>query len=210
MEQLNEVAAAIDEAVEIEEKIAAYKERLEMLKMKIQTALHAKMRDKNLNYAYINSNKGRAELLVRTKLDIVNYDKVMELLGDVAADNITVKTEPKYEMRTRYKIALTALLKLDYEDIDLPSLLRAMGANSDTEKVLLKKLKGEYKKDLELLTAAGLCNGGDMEEELDAIRSAKNAELIRKYFRLDKLDVDELAKVISVEDTLALTINSTQ
>ena len=59
----------------------------------------------------------------------------------------------------------------------------------------------------ELLRAAGL-GKDNLEEELDAIRAAKNAELVNKYFDLASLDIEELAKAISVEDTLALTITS--
>lgn len=57
------------------------------------------------------------------------------------------------------------------------------------------------------MRAAGL-GKDNLEEELDAIRAAKNAELVNKYFDLANLDIEELAKAISVEDTLALTITS--
>ena len=207
MNNTRDLQAAIDDAVLLEEKIAIAKEKLETLKIEIQSSLYSKMRDRNLNYAYAASASGRAELMVRTRLDIMDYEKVKKLLGSQAEENIRVKTDPKYDIKTKFKIALTALLKLDYEEMDIKEILNALGADSDADKVLLKKLKGEYKKDSELLRAAGL-GKDNLEEELDAIRAAKNAELVNKYFDLASLDIEELAKAISVEDTLALTITS--
>ncbi len=199
----------IDEAVRLEEEIALAKERLEEAKIKIQTVLYAKMQNCNLNYAYASSDTGRAELMIRTKLNIVDHDKVMKLLGGQAEENIRVKNDPKYEIKTKFKIALTALLRMDYEETDLEDILKMLKAPPDAIKVLSKKFKGEYKKDLEMLRAAGL-GKDNLEEELDAIRAAKNAELVKKYFDLNTLDVEELAKAISVEDTLALTISSSE
>lgn len=196
----------IDRAVQLEAEIAAAKEQLEEAKIKIQTELYAKMQNCNLNYAYASSDNGRAELMIRTKLNIIDPEKAMALIGAVAEKNIKVKTEPKYEIKTKFKIALTALLRMDYEEIDLKAILALLKAKPDAVEVLVKKLKGEYKKDLELLRAAGL-GSENLEEELDAIRAAKNAELVKKYFDLSSLDVEELAKAISVEDTLALTIS---
>lgn len=206
MNNTRDIQAAIDDAVILEEKISIAKEKLETLKIEIQSALYSKMRDRNLNYAYAASGSGRAELMVRTKLNIIDPEKVMALIGAVAEENIKVKTEPKYEIKTKFKIALTALLRMDYEEIDLKAILVLLKAKPDAVEVLVKKLKGEYKKDLELLRAAGL-GSENLEEELDAIRAAKNAELVKKYFDLSSLDVEELAKAISVEDTLALTIS---
>lgn len=204
-----DIKTYIDKAVQLEEEIALAKEQLEETKIKIQTELYAKMQNCNLNYAYASSDKGRAELMIRTKLNIVDPEKAMALIGALAEENIKVKTEPKYEIKTRFKIALTALLRMDYEEIDLKDILTQLKATPDAIKVLLKKFKGEYKKDLELLRAAGL-GKENLEEELDAIRAAKNAELIKKYFDLNALDVEALAKAISVEDTLALTISASE
>ena len=141
----------IDRAVQLEAEIAAAKEQLEEAKIKIQTELYAKMQNCNLNYAYASSASGRAELMIRTKLNIVDPEKAMALIGAVAEENIKVKTEPKYEIKTKFKIALTALLRMDYEEIDLKAILALLKAKPDAVEVLVKKLKGEYKKDLELL-----------------------------------------------------------
>lgn len=199
----------IDAAVALQEKIALATSNLEAVKAKIQEQLYARMRDRNLSYCYADGAKGRAELMVRTKLDIVDWDAVKKLLGSQAEENIEVVTEPKYKIRTKYKIALTALLKLDYEQSDLETVLKSLGANSDAVKVLLKKLKGEYKKDIRILTAAGL-GSGELEEELDVIRSVKNYELIKSLFDMDNLDCCALARAISVEDTLALAITASE
>lgn len=146
MNNTRDLQAAIDDAVLLEEKIAIAKEKLETLKIEIQSSLYSKMRDRNLNYAYAASASGRAELMVRTRLDIMDYEKVKKLLGSQAEENIRVKTDPKYDIKTKFKIALTALLKLDYEEMDIKEILNALGPILTPRKCFLRSSRANTKR----------------------------------------------------------------
>lgn len=200
------ISLLVDQAVELQEEIAARSAALESVKAKIQQQLYSKMQDRNISYSYADGEKGRAELQIRTRLNITDFESLAKILGSSATENIKVTNKPKYDIAVKYRNALTALLTLDYDQTDLEHVLTALGATSEARKVLVKKLKGDYRKDLKLLAAAGL-GAGDLEEELDAIRASKNAELVRGFFDLDTLDCGALARAVAVENSLALTIS---
>ena len=71
-------------------------------------------------------------------------------------------------------------------------------------KVVRKKLKGDYAKDLEVLAAVGI--HGAREEELDAIRAELNRQLVERFFEPDLIDRDEIRNAVFLEETLSFTL----
>ena len=89
--------------------------------------------------------------------------------------------------------------------MDLAELLRGLGLDDKQVKVALKKLKGDYLKDKQVLASFGIT--GDLEEELDAIHDQRNFELVSRYFDIAAIDenfVKKLRLAVNVEETLAL------
>ena len=84
-----------------------------------------------------------------------------------------------------------------------------MGLMGHQEKLALKKKKGDYIKDKDLLESLGV--SGELEEELDAIHDQKNYELVSRYFDLNTIEEEFFKKLklaIHVEDGLAIGLTA--
>lgn len=185
------------------------KKMLDMVKSKLQTKAIQDIEDKNIKYVKISADQGSCEVSYKTKFEIENYQKLKEILDEDEAilveDKVTRKLEVKYDVESRFKQALIALCKGDYKENNIYDILFSLGLDEKAIKVLNKKLKGDYAGDKELLESFGL--QGKMEEELDAIREAKNYELITRFFDLNKIDIDGIKKAIWIEENITLTLN---
>ena len=177
--QPKEVAALISRAVTLDREIRQRKKSLEAIKAKLQTAALAEMENKNLRYVRYDSLYGSAET--------------------------TYKTSVKYDIDARFKEALVALVRGDYAEHDIDGILSGMGLeDAKMRKVVRKKLKGDYAKDLEVLAAVGI--HGAREEELDAIRAELNRQLVERFFEPDRIDRDEIRNAVFLEETLSFTL----
>ena len=85
---------------------------------------------------------------------------------------------------------------------NLDELLSGLGLDEKQKKTALKKLKGDYIKDKELLESMG-AQDDDLEEELDIIKEHKNWELVSRFFGTDEVDLEKLKRAIFVEEILA-------
>ena len=100
-----------------------------------------------------------------------------------------------------------ALARNDYAANDLDAVVQGLGiTDPQTQKLVLKKLKGDYAKDRALLESVG-CHG-EMEEELDAIREELNRRMVDRYFASDLVDRDEIRKSVYIEDSLSITLTA--
>ncbi|QUO43438.1 ABC transporter permease [Brevibacillus composti] len=198
------LTALVDEAIALERKMKEDKKRLDAIKAELTTAAYAVMDNRNLSFLQIFGSAGHFNAVYKEKFEIDNYERLIEVLGDVARSKIIRKEEVKYDTESRFKAALIALYKGDYsKDISIDEVLRGLGLSPDAMKAVKKKLKGEYLKDKKLLETVGV--QGDLEEELDAIRLAKNAELIERFFgQLTAEQIDDVKKSIFVEESISV------
>ena len=179
----NEVIEKVDQALLLENEIKSKKKELDGIKAELQTEALAFMND--------------------------NADILSEICGAMAESKLVKKIEVKYDVDDSFKKALIALYKRDYRQVDLQKVLEAMGLMGHQVKLALKKLKGDYIKDKELLESLGV--SGELEEELDAIHDQKNYELVSRYFDLNAIDEELFKKLklaINVEDSLAIGLTA--
>jgi len=108
----------------------------------------------------------------------------------------------KVTVDDKFEKALIILYTGQYKQHSIEQILKDLYLDDKQIKVALKKLKGDYLKDKELLESLGV--KAEIEEELDAIREQKNYELVEKFFNLDEIDIGRLKRSISVEDTLSI------
>lgn len=207
--QPNEAAALISRAITLDNEIRDRKKSLDEIKAKLQSMALREMENKNLRYVRYESLYGSAETTYKTKLEIDNYSRLAAALDGsmLVEDKIVRKQNIKYELEAKFRDALIALVKDDYGAHDINGILVEMGVDDDkTRKLLLKKLKGDYAKDKALLVSVGV--NGAREEELDAIHDEKNRQLVERFFDFDLIDLDEVRKAVSIEETLSLTLNA--
>lgn len=199
------IAEKVDRAVELDRLIKRHKKELDGIKADLQSLALADMENKNIKYVQLFGNAGSCEAAYKEKFEVDNFSLLVEVVGDLVRDKVIRKEEVKFDVDGRFKEVLIALYKGQYGVHDLDSILAGMGLDEKQIKVAKKKLKGDFKKDKAVLLSLGV--SGDREEELDAIREAKNLELIERYFTLETLDIEKLKKCIWVEDSLSIALN---
>ncbi|BFH11110.1 hypothetical protein J6TS7_21660 [Paenibacillus dendritiformis] len=199
-----ELVAVVDEAIRLEQEMKRSKKRLDELKAKLTTAGMLVMDNKNLSHYQIPGTKGRFNLTNKEKFEIDNYERLVEVLGDVVTAKVSRKHEVKYDTDARFKEALIALYKGEYSnDISIDDILSGLGLEPNTVKALKKKLKGDYLKDKQLLESVGVT--GELEEELDAIHLAKNGELVERFFaHFSPEQIHVIQSAVFVEDSISV------
>lgn len=205
MMTLGQAAELIDKGIALDKQIKEDTKQLDAIKAKLQAAAVEVMDNKNLKWLQIFGNDGHFNIAQKDKLEIDDYTALIDVMGEKAKSKITRKEEIKYTVDARFKEALIALFKLDFskDRQTLDEVLQGLGLEAATIKVVKKKLKGEYLKDKKVLESVGIT--GDCEEELDAIRQIKNAELIDRFFDgLSSEQLTQVRKAVFVEDSIGV------
>ena len=177
------------------------------------------MDDHNVKFVKFYGDAGSAAITDSMSLDILNPDKLKELIGEgVWKSKIKETTETKYKYDSKFEKMLKAIFTGDYTfEMSLEEFLDQMSIKPDDKqkKLLLKKLKGEFEKDKETLTSVLLGGKTDGEQtpdfdvELWYIYRIKNAELIRAFLPEEMIDntINEIRKCILVETKTSITLD---
>lgn len=177
------------------------------------------MDDHNVKFVKFYGDAGSAAIMDSMSLDILNPDKLKELIGDgVWKSKVKETTETKYKYDSKFEKMLKAIFTGDYTfEMTLEEFLDQMSIKPDDKqkKLLLKKLKGEFEKDKETLTSVLLGGKTDEEQtsdfdvELWYIYRIKNAELIQAFLPEELIDntINEIRKCILVETKTSITLD---
>ncbi|GAC41284.1 hypothetical protein [Paenibacillus popilliae] len=204
-ERLAGLAELVDEGIQLERKIKEAGKLLDAIKAELQAAAVEVMDNKNLKWLQIFGSNGHFNIAQKEKFEIDDYTALVDVMGEKAKAKIVRKEEIKYAVEARFKEALIALFKGDFatDGQMLDSVLQGLGLDAAAVKLVKKKLKGDYIKDKRVLESVGVT--GECEEELDAIRHIKNAELIDRFF--SDLTPEQLLRVrksVYVEDQVGV------
>lgn len=204
LERLAELTALVDQGIALEREIKERTKKLDAIKAELQAAAIEEMDNKNLKWLQIFGKNGHFNASKKEKFEIDDYATLVAILGEKAKAKITRREEVKYSTEARFKEALIALLKEDFaSDQTVDDVLQGMGLDAATIKSLKKRLKGVYIKDKKVLESVGIT--GECEEELDAIRLAKNAELIDRFFAgLSSEQIAQIKKAVYIEDSIGV------
>ena len=185
-------------------------------KAELQARGLALMEDHNVKYVKFYGGEGSAAITDSMSLDILNPDKLKELVGE-GVYNMKVKEETKttYKYDSKFEKALKAIFTGDYTfETTLEEFLDEMSIKPDAKqkKLLMKKLKGEFEKDKETLISVLVPEGQeapDFDVELWYIYRIKNGELIRAFLPEEMLDstIEGIRKSILVETKTSITLD---
>ena len=185
-------------------------------KAELQARGLALMEDHNVKYVKFYGGEGSAAITDSMSLDILNPDKLKELVGE-GVYNMKVKEETKttYKYDSKFEKALKAIFTGDYTfETTLEEFLDEMSIKPDAKqkKLLMKKLKGEFEKDKETLISVLVPEGQeapDFDVELWYIYRIKNGELIRAFLPEEMLDstIESIRKSILVETKTSITLD---
>lgn len=199
----------IEYAAAKDRKIKDTTAELDLLKAELQRRAEKNLEERNIKFTEffgnINSyvNVGYAQ-----KMDILNMGRVKELLGrELVEDKISLKpAEPKYDYDKKFRQALIAVVTGDYDnEFTVEDIVDGAGWSMDAQQrsLILKKLKGEYAKDRDMIKNTLGLEELDADEELYYIYKIKNWELIRAFFPLENFDevAEDLRKYVIVDET---------
>ncbi len=208
----------IGACIELDKEQKKSRAMMNSYKAELQARGLALMEDHNVKYVKFYGDGGSAAITDSMSLDILNPDKLKELVGE-GVYNMKVKEETKtsYKFDSKFEKALKAIFTGDFTfETTLDEFLDEMSIKPDEKqkKLLLKKLKGDFEKDKETLISV-LDPEGPREEEPDFdvelwyIYRIKNGELIRAFLPEELLDntIAAIKKSIVVETKTSITLD---
>jgi hypothetical protein len=208
----------VEEAVRLDRQQKQGKRELDAVKAELQARGLRIIEDRNIRYVKFYSTEGSAAVTDTQSLDVLNVDKLKELLSDgVWKQNVTETTKTDYKYKPMLERVLKAIFTGDYTfEYSMEEFVETqLPARPDEsqKKLLLKKLKGDYAKDKEtLISVFGYENEGtapDFDVELWFIYKIKNGELIRAVLPDEFLDrtIEEIKKCLIVDSKTGITID---
>ena len=185
-------------------------------KAELQARGLAIMEDHNVKYVKFYGDEGSAAITDSMSLDILNPDKLKELVGEgVYKMKVKEETKTTYKFDSKFEKAMKAIFTGDYTfETTLEEFLDEMSIKPDDKqkKLLLKKLKGEFEKDKETLISVLVREGEtvpDFDAELWYIYRIKNGELIKAFLPEEMIDaiIEGIRKSIFVETKTSITLD---
>lgn len=207
----------VDYVINLDRNLKEGRRDLEKGKAEIQARGLEEMEDRNTRYVRYYGNKGTASVMDSASLDVLNVDKLKDILTEgVFNSKVKVTTETKYKFNANLEKMLKAVFMEDYDfSYTLDEFLDKMSVPVDAKqkKLLLKKLKGNYEKDkATLISVLGYdteSEAPDFDVELYYICKIKNAELIRAFLPEENLEevMQQIRKSIIVDTKTSITID---
>ena len=185
-------------------------------KAELQARGLALMEDHNVKYVKFYGGEGSAAITDSMSLDILNPDKLKELVGEgVYKMKVKEETKTTYKFDSKFEKAMQAIFTGDYTfETTLEEFLEEMSIKPDAKqkKLLMKKLKGEFEKDKETLISVLVPEGQeapDFDVELWYIYRIKNGELIKAFLPEEMIDaiIEGIRKSIFVETKTSITLD---
>lgn len=204
----------VNNAVSLDKTMKQDKKRLDSYKAELQARGLRLLEDQNVKYMKFYSQDGTAAVMDSMTLEILNIDKLKELITEgVYKTKVKETTETKYKIDSKLEKALKAIFTGDYDfSYTLEEFIDEMSIRPDAKqkKLLLRRLKGEYEKDKETLNSVlGFKEDNPLDVELWFIYKIKNAELIKAFFPEEGIDytMEQIKKCIIVDTKTSITID---
>ena len=201
----------IDRVVEKDKEMKELKKQSDEIKAELQSRGLQVLEDKNIKTTeYYGTDSNNLTVTKAQDMEILNYPALEEIFGkELLEDKVKRVVEVKLEIEKKFKQALIDLFTNDFiANESLEDFLKEEFKELDDKqlKLLLKKLKGDYKKDKELLST--LVQRGNLDVELYYINRIKAFENIKAYVNDDELGkaTEAIRRYIIVNDTIKITV----
>lgn len=189
-------------------KIKAATSELDLIKAELQNRAEQELQEKNVKFTeFFGMANSYVNVSYAQKLEVLNMPKVKSLLPEVADEKISTKpAEVRYEFEKVFKQALIAVITQDYSsEYTIEKIVDEAGWKMDTKQrsLILKKLKGEYTKDRDMIRKTLGNMNLDVDVELYFIYKAKNWQLIQAFFPVENFEAwaEQLRKYVIVDET---------
>lgn len=209
----------VDKLLDLNITLDNLKDEIADIKAELETRGCRVMDDRKIRFVEYSGSKGLASITDAYSLEVLNDLLLQEVLGEgIVEMHIKKETKVAYKYSTSLTNALQAIYTDDYNLTDsLEDFLQdAFKDVLDTKKqaLLLRKLKGDYKKDLDTLRSVVPDRKDDaFEEELYYIHQILNGKLIKALLPEDTVEkIKQIKNIILVDIKTSLKtkcLNST-
>lgn len=207
----------VREAVRLDQQQKTGRRDLDAVKAELQARGLMLIEDRNVRYVKFHAPDGSVAVTDAQSLEVLNVDRLHELLSDgVWKQNVTETTKTEYKYKPMLERVLKAVFTGDYtfEYTMEEFLAEHLPVKPDAKqmKLLIKKLKGDYVKDKEVLVSVlgyDPKEAPDFDVELWYIYRIRNGELIRAMLPEEFLEqtIEEIRKCLIVDSKTAITID---
>lgn len=208
----------VAEAVRLDQEQKQGKRELDAVKAELQARGLQVIEDRNIKYVKFYACEGSVAVADTQSLDILNVDKLKELLSEgVWKQNVMETTKTDYKYKPLLERVLKAVFTGDYSfEYSLDEFISDHlpdKPDAKQRKLLLKKLKGDYAKDKKtLISVFGYESeekAPDFDVELWFIYKIKNGELIKAVLPEEFLDqtIEGIRKCLMVDSKTSITID---
>lgn len=141
------IREAVDRFAELQAQIDGAKIELDSVKGFIEKKAENDLEDtKNKNIIYYGSSGNRVIVQNTATVKPISWIVIKEVLGKTSDDFI--KEEKKLSLNEIAKTMLANMFKGDYIEDSMENLVGQMSADPKTQKILMKRLKGKFKQDM--------------------------------------------------------------
>lgn len=192
----------VQKLIEYDKKQSEIKKESDALKAELMNRGLARLGETNTKYTKFYGGEGTVAIVDTQTLEILNLPAMRRLLGKEFVDQfVTIETKKSIAIADKFKKALMAIASGDYTfEYSLDEfLVNQMECPSEKLDGLRKKLKGDYKSDLKVLSAV-FPEKTDFTVELFYIYKIKMGELIKGFISDDTESVCKKLKEYLLTD----------
>lgn len=147
---MNEIAQKVNRYQELVRQEKEIKNEIAQLKGYFETTASEELKNtKFKTISYWGDNNAKVTISMNETIKIVSNETLKKIFGNLYPDLITEKQS--YDLSSQAKKLLTPIFQGDYIETNLDEVLNAISDDLSIQDVLKKKLKGDYKKDKDLI-----------------------------------------------------------
>lgn len=206
----------VDLVLQLKSEAVDKKREMDSAIAELQTRAEQITSDRNIKYTEFYGSQGCCSVTTAQSFEILNLPRLRELLGAELVDQkVAVEIVEKQKLDNKFKEALTAVFMNEYNtEYSIQAIVKEIAStyalDSAAGQLLVKKLKGDYKKDRKtLIDVLGIQEEDfNLDEELYYIYQIKKYELIKAFLDEEKLPelVEQLKKCMVVEETVKVEV----
>lgn len=155
---MQDIKSLVDKYAEWDKLQKEAKDEIDKIKLALQAEAERMMEDKKIKQVEFWGSSGSSKAVITdtATVKILYPEVIKKVLGDIAQD--ALKEKPvSYEPNEHFKRVITVLFENTYAGVMPGDVIRQTGADAAVSEVLSKKLKGTWKKDVDIfMKVAGM------------------------------------------------------
>ena len=176
------IKAKVNELAKWDKLAEECKREIEMLKSEFDKFGNEALKDKKIKQVEFWGDKAKVVVTESESLK-VQYNCIIEQLFSAIKEG-NIKIEPSYKYSKPFERILISIIQGTYLDQKLEDVIRQIECDDKAKKVLAKKLKGNWERDIKTLQKVAKMSKEDAEEIAFHVQESMNYERILALFKV--------------------------